>query len=62
MKLKVEAIRKQLELRQDEMAKILGMTTATYISRVKGVTDWKAKEIAKIADMAHMPFDMVDFN
>ena len=62
MKLKIEAVRKQLELRQDELAKILGITTTTYISRVKGVTDWKAKEVAKIADLANMPIDMIDFN
>ena len=61
MKLKVEAIRRQLELRQDEMAEILGMSTATYISRIKGVTDWKGKELVKISEMANMPIDDIDF-
>ena len=61
MKIKVEAVRKQMEMTQGELAKALGMSEVTYLSRIKKKTDWKAKELALISKMADIPMDAIDF-
>lgn len=62
LKLKPEAIRMQLGLTQREFSKLLDMDIQQYQRRLKGKTEWKANELAKMAREANVPMDYIDFN
>lgn len=56
----VETIRHMMGLNQKDMAKMLGMTETTYISRVKKKTDWRSRELIKIRQASGIPIDKMD--
>ena len=48
-KLSIEAIRTQLEMTQEDMAKAIGISVPTYIQKVKKRSEWKGSELNKIS-------------
>lgn len=60
-KLSIEAIRAQLKMTQEDMAKALGMSVATYIQKVKKRTEWKSGELIKIKQISGIGLDNIDF-
>lgn len=60
MKLKVEAIRKQLGMTQEELAKILGITPTTYALKEKKIREFKGSELVKISKLANISLDEIE--
>lgn len=62
LKLKPEAIRSQLGLTQREFCKMLGIDIQQYQRRIKGITQWRVDELAKMAREVGISMDNIDFN
>lgn len=60
-KLSIEAIRTQLEMTQEDMAKAIGISVPTYIQKVKKRSEWKGSELNKISLISGMTLDKIDF-
>lgn len=60
MKLKIEAIRKQMGLTQEEIAKELGITSTSYSLKEKKKREFKGSELVKISNMSGIAIDDMD--
>ena len=47
---KVRGLRSENKTTQEELAKVVGISTNSYISKENGKTDFKAEELVKIAN------------
>lgn len=60
MKLKVEAIRKQMGMTQEELARILGITSTAYALKEKKKREFKGSELVKISKLANISLDDIE--
>ena len=60
MKLKVKAIRANLNMSQKEFADILGMYLSTYQKKEQGISPWLFEEIVKIANKFNIDINQID--
>lgn len=60
-KLKIEAIRKQLNKTQEEMAKLIGITPTSYSLKERKIREWKGSELVKISKIANISLNDIDF-
>jgi len=61
VKMTVETIRVQMGMTQEELAEKLGMSTSTYIQKVKKRAEWKGSELNKIKHLSGVSLDCIDF-
>ena len=61
VKMTVEAIRVQMGMTQEEFAEKLGISTSTYIQKVKKRAEWKGSELNKIKHLSGVSLDCIDF-
>ena len=61
IKMKPEAIRITLDMKQSEFAKALGLDVRTYHNRLSGRTEWKGCELALLAQLAGITIDQIEF-
>ena len=54
MKRTIKGIRADLGLKQEEMAKILGISVVAYNKKEKGIISLKANELVKICKLANI--------
>lgn len=60
-KFTITALRANLGMTQKELAEVLGITMRQYVYLEKHPLDAKAKYIVKIAELAKVPLDMIDY-
>ena len=60
MKLKVKAIRANLNMSQKEFADILEMSLSTYQKKEQGISPWLFEEIVKIANKFNIDINQID--
>ena len=60
MKLKVKAIRANLNMSQKEFADILGMSLSTYQKKEQGISPWLFEEIVMIANKFNIDINQID--
>ena len=60
MKLKVKAIRANLNMSQKEFADILGMSLSTKKKKEQGISPWLFEEIVKIANKFNIDINQID--
>ena len=61
VKMTIEAIRVQMKMTQEELAEKLGISTSTYIQKVKKRAEWKGSELNKIKHLSGVSLDHIDF-
>lgn len=57
MKLTVGAIRKQLNMTQGQMAKVLNISSVSYALKENGKREFKGSELVKISNVAKVSLD-----
>jgi transcriptional regulator with XRE-family HTH domain len=60
MKLKVKAIRVNMNLTQKELADILQMPLSTYQKKENGISPWLYKEIVEIGKIANVDISEIE--
>lgn len=59
---KLKYIRQQNNIKQKQMAKLLGISPSNYLKKESGIVKFSLIEAKKIADYFNMPIEEIFFN
>ena len=57
----IEAVRGQLMLTKEQLAKKLGISVNSYDKRIRKEVEWKASEVHKLSEWSGIPVELIDY-